>query len=537
MKFKVYSRKSVFTGKGESIENQVEMCRQYIFSNFPGSTEADITVYEDEGFSGRSLDRPQFKKMMQDIKADKPDCLVCYRLDRISRNVGDFAALIEQLNGRGIAFVCIREKFDTSTPMGKAMMYIASVFAQLERETIAERVRDNMLMLAKMGRWLGGTTPTGYRSEKAQEVIIDGKVKSACRLKTEPGEIIAVDIIYKKFLELQSLNAVRKYLHEGGMKTRTGQDYSLLGLREILQNPVYCIADPDVLAYFTQKNADVCFSEAECGQRRGLLSYNKRDYTKGHAPRNPIEKWIIAVGKHEGRVSGKDWVAVQGILERNKPDGVHTNTYNDYALLSGLVLCTKCGKRMFSKVRSGRAGQYDYICQNKLQLGKKTCDCQNLHGEQADELVCRCLRSYAQPDGKLAILLEKWKRELAREEPRDPTAVLRARMEECGRELDNLVRAFGTSAQGGPFIQKITARAAELEEELRRLRQSLEQAEAGAGADGKREVELDALCTALLSFSDSFEQMSVQEKRTLIRLLVQKCEWDGENLHIYIYGE
>ena len=111
MKFKIYSRKSVFTGKGESIENQVEMCRQYIFTNFPESTDADITVYEDEGFSGKNLDRPQFQKMMRDMQEEKPDCLICYRLDRISRNVSDFAALIEGLNNRGIAFICIREKF------------------------------------------------------------------------------------------------------------------------------------------------------------------------------------------------------------------------------------------------------------------------------------------------------------------------------------------------------------------------------------------------------------------------------------------
>ena len=129
MKFKIYSRKSVFTGKGESVENQVELCRQYIFSHFPGSTESDLAVYEDEGFSGKNLDRPQLRRMLQDMRADRPDCLVCYRLDRISRSVGDFAALIEQLNRWGVSFICIREKFDTGTPMGKAMMYIASVFA------------------------------------------------------------------------------------------------------------------------------------------------------------------------------------------------------------------------------------------------------------------------------------------------------------------------------------------------------------------------------------------------------------------------
>ena len=121
-----------------------------------------MAVYEDEGFSGKNLERPEFRRLMRDLEAGRGACLVCYRLDRVSRNVGDFARLIETLNARGVDFVCIREQFDTATPMGKAMLYIASVFAQLERETIAQRVRDNMLLLARTGRWLGGTPPTGY---------------------------------------------------------------------------------------------------------------------------------------------------------------------------------------------------------------------------------------------------------------------------------------------------------------------------------------------------------------------------------------
>lgn len=79
-------------------------------------------------------------------------------MDRISRNIGDFAKLIEEFSHTQTTFVSIKEQFDTSSPMGKAMMYIASVFSQLERETIAERIRDNMLELSKTGRWLGGVT-------------------------------------------------------------------------------------------------------------------------------------------------------------------------------------------------------------------------------------------------------------------------------------------------------------------------------------------------------------------------------------------
>ena len=185
----IYSRKSKFTGKGESIENQIELCRQYIAMHFGEKAAENVLVYEDEGFSGGNLERPQFKKMMKDSQKIAFAAIVVYRLDRISRNIGDFAKLIEDLGDRHIDFISIREQFDTSSPMGRAMMYIASVFSQLERETIAEHIRDNMHELSKTGRWLGGTTPTGYASESLSSVTVDGKVKKACKLKPIPEEI------------------------------------------------------------------------------------------------------------------------------------------------------------------------------------------------------------------------------------------------------------------------------------------------------------------------------------------------------------
>ena len=128
----IYSRKSKFTGKGESIENQIELCRQYIAMHFGEDAAENVLVYEDEGFSGGNLERPQFKKMMKDSQKIAFAAIVVYRLDRISRNIGDFAKLIEDLGDRHIDFISIREQFDTSSPMGRAMMYIASVFSQPE---------------------------------------------------------------------------------------------------------------------------------------------------------------------------------------------------------------------------------------------------------------------------------------------------------------------------------------------------------------------------------------------------------------------
>ena len=160
----IYSRKSRFTGKGESVGNQVELCRAYIRTAFGDRCADGAVVFEDEGFSGGNLNRPGFQKMMQAARQRQFRAVVVYRLDRISRSISDFSALIQELGRLQIDFVSIRESFDTSSPMGRAMMYIASVFSQLERETIAERIRDNMHELAKTGRWLGGTTPTGYTS-------------------------------------------------------------------------------------------------------------------------------------------------------------------------------------------------------------------------------------------------------------------------------------------------------------------------------------------------------------------------------------
>ena len=191
--FAIYSRKSKFTGKGESVENQVEMCRQFIGIHYGNDSALAAKVYEDEGFSGGNLDRPKFKEMMEATRKSHIDGIVVYRLDRISRNIGDFANLIQDLGDRGIEFISISEQFNTNSPIGRAMMYIASIFSQLERETIAERIRDNMHELAKTDRWLGGVTPTGYESEG----VVSGNYDTrGITIRYQIGLIINVILLY-----------------------------------------------------------------------------------------------------------------------------------------------------------------------------------------------------------------------------------------------------------------------------------------------------------------------------------------------------
>lgn len=544
-KFFIYSRKSVFTGKGESVENQAEMCRQYIFSKFPDGTvsESDIAVYEDEGFSAKNTDRPRFQQMLRDLRERSPEWLVCYRLDRISRSVSDFSALIEELNDRGIAFICIKEEFDTSKPMGKAMMYIASVFAQLERETIAERVRDNMLMLARTGRWLGGTAPLGYSSEKVREIIIDGRIKTVCKLKENPEELAIVDAIFDRFLEVQSVSGVSKFLISRNIRTRSGKFFSLPGIKEILQNPAYCAADRDAFAYFSALNADLCFEEKDCTGSFGLLAYNKRDCKKKNAPRQSADRWVIAIGRHRGHITGRKWTAVQKIIEDNIPTGKKpAKTHNGYALLSGIIRCEQCGSRMFAKPRcakNGSEGLYDYICAGKLRGGVKLCGCPNIGGRQADELVCAELARYAEESPKILKRLERLRQELSASERESPAAAIEAAIKKCSDEADNLISAISREDVGAAFVQRVSARIAELDAELTRLeaeKAAAEKAES-LSSDGETLSKLaEELSDMKKSLADP-ERLSLYERRSAVRLLTKKILWDGENMRIIIGGE
>ena len=140
----IYARKSVFREDSISIESQIEMCR------YEARGEACV-IYQDNGFSGKNTDRPDFKRMMNDIKSNKVSKVIVYKLDRISRSILDFSEMMCIFQKYSVDFVSATEKFDTSSPMGRAMLNICIVFAQLERETIQQRVTDAYSARSKKG--------------------------------------------------------------------------------------------------------------------------------------------------------------------------------------------------------------------------------------------------------------------------------------------------------------------------------------------------------------------------------------------------
>lgn len=396
MSVAIYSRKSKYTGKGESVENQIQLCKEYAVKNL-GYEEKDFIIYEDEGFSGSNTNRPEFQRMLSDIKKKKIDLIICYRLDRISRNVLDFLNLTEILNKYNIGFVSIREQFDTTTPMGRAMMYIASVFAQLERETIAERIKDNMLQLAKTGRWLGGKFPTGFKSEPVITKEEEGKAKKEYRLIPIQEEILLVKEIFNKFLEFKSLSAVENYLLINNKMTKNGANFNRHSIKMILKNPVYAIADKNIYKYLKSKGYSICSDISEFNNINGLIGYNKTkqsSQTKSIKYRS-VDQWIIAVGKHEGIIPGRDWMEVQRLLEENKSKS-YKREMSSNSLLSGILRCKECGSFMRPKSMKRYTADgnqvFYYICEKKEKSKKNNCQIKNINGNKLDLQIIENLK-------------------------------------------------------------------------------------------------------------------------------------------------
>ena len=536
----IYSRKSKFTGKGESIGNQIELCKEYIRAHYGDDALEHLVVYEDEGFSGGNLNRPYFKKMMAAAKERKFKAIIVYRLDRISRNISDFSSLIEELARLDIAFVSIKEQFDTGSPMGRAMMYIASVFSQLERETIAERIRDNMHELAKTGRWLGGTTPTGFESEGEEKVTVDGKKKKTFKLKLIPQEAEIVRMIYDLFSETNSLTMTEAELMKRRIVTRNGNYFTRFSIKAILQNPVYMIADQEAYDYLTEKETDLFSDRAEFDGKHGIMAYNRTDQEKGKTTQyNPVNEWIVAVGKHPGLIPGKTWVRVQEALEQNKSKAFRRPKSNE-ALLTGLLYC-RCGNRMYPKLSKRRTADGDviftYVCKLKERSQRSLCNNRNASGNTMDLAVVEQVKRLNDHNGEFIDQMEKSRKFYTgnRVQYEEQLAALQKDKTEVEKKIEGLVDSLidlGDSTAKVRVAKRIEALTAESDA----LEVRIQELTALTSQHTMSDSEFDVLRQLLSVFQENIDDMPLEQKRAAIRTVVRKVIWDGVNAHIVLFG-
>lgn len=350
----VYGRQSVDKKDSISIESQIEFCKYELKGE-------NFREYTDKGYSGKNTDRPQFQQLIRDIEKGLIKRVVVYKLDRISRSIIDFANMMELFQKYNVEFVSSTEKFDTSTPMGRAMLNICIVFAQLERETIQKRVTDAYYSRCKKGFKMGGKPPFGYDSEP---FVLDG-IRTK-RFVPKPDEQEIVKLMFEMYAKPEaSIGDLCRYFTERGIVIyRKGVTRSALS--RLIQNPVYVQADMDIYDFFKGQGTVIENDAEDFVGLNGCYLYQGRDVAEKKTV--SLKGQSLVVAPHDGLIPSDIWLRCRRKLMANRAyDQTGRKAKNTW--LSGKLKCGKCG----GGIVCSKSKEYIYLrCHNRMD--SKGCE-------------------------------------------------------------------------------------------------------------------------------------------------------------------
>lgn len=373
----IYARQSVDKKDSISIESQIEKCKTELKEN------ESYKVYSDKGFSGKNTDRPNFIQMMKDIKQGLITKVVVYKVDRISRAIVDFGNMMIEFQKYHVQFISFSEKFDTTTPIGVAMLNIIMVFAQLERETIQQRITDNYYERGKHGYYLGGVAPYGYI--KIPTMLNNKKTYT---YKPDESTINIVQWIYQKYvIENFSMNQIARTLNEHKYKTRTNHIWTSIAINRILHNPVYVKADADIYSFYKQQNTTINNDITDFIGINGcyIYGFNSQKHTVNRFA--DLSQAYLTLGMHKGIIESDIWLKAQYRMKDNQQ--VKNSKHGTHSWLSGLMKCGYCGMAI-TVVPNSRKHNYINCSGRKLHVcygRKKVIHLEDIEGFVEENLL------------------------------------------------------------------------------------------------------------------------------------------------------
>lgn len=353
MKIAIYARKSVYREDSISIESQIEMCRYE-------ARGEEAVIYQDNGFSGKNTDRPDFQRMMSDIRANKISKVIVYRLDRISRSILDFSEMMDEFQKHKVDFISATERFDTSSPMGRAMLNICIVFAQLERETIQQRVADAYDSRSRRGFYMGGKIPYGFTKKPT---VIDG-IKTSM-YEVNPVEASDIKRIFKLYSKPSATlgDVVREITKDSCVNNR-GKNWNTVRISELMRNPVYVMADVNVYMFYKQQGANLCNQIEDFDGMHGCYLFSGENTNRKTWD---LEGQNVVIAPHNGFIPSDIWLTCRKKLLGNHQ--IKTCKAKN-SWLAGKVKCGCCGYAMTIKKSKTKAGRY-FVCSGRAN---KICD-------------------------------------------------------------------------------------------------------------------------------------------------------------------
>jgi site-specific DNA recombinase len=478
----IYTRKSCEEGlelEFNSLDAQRESAEAFIASQQLEGWQCLPDRYDDGGFSGGSLERPALGRLLEDIKEGKIDCVVVYKVDRLSRSLLDFTRIMEVFDKQKVSFVSVTQQFNTTHSMGRLTLNILLSFAQFEREIISERIRDKIAAQRRKGKWYGGIPVLGYDVDRSSPSV---------KLIVNEQEAIQVRKIFALYLELGSLTPVIEELESRDWRTklwrtkksqqRGGRSFDKGALYALLTNPLYI----------------------------GTIKHKSERFE----------------GEHAAIIEKKIFEEVQRQLNKNGR-GKGNRLINKYgALLKGLVYCKACGYAMVHTFTGRETKRYRYYtCCKAIKKGWKSCPTKSVPAGELENVVVDQIRSIAEDRSLVEDVYVQ-----ACSEHRSELQQLKEQSEQLERQLSRdhsqitrLATKHDPTSATSSTIADLHERIASNEEQLREIRDR--QAELDSQQISHQEV-LDAF----RDFEKIWNVLSAYERAKIVSLLVARVEFD-----------
>ncbi|RAV18803.1 recombinase family protein [Paenibacillus contaminans] len=327
--------------KGNSLAEQEERLRAYC----KAMGWEDVVLFPDDGYSAKDTNRPHLQEMLSRVRKKEFNMIVTTKIDRLCRNLLDLLTIVDELSSYQCGYASASESFDTSTPAGRMVLQILGAFAEFERERIRERVKENMKSIVAKGEKAVSRPCFGYNIENGKYVINEDEAAVVRNM---------ADYI------LQGMGARRIMQAIKGVKTKEGNPFTAEAINKLLRR--------ETLA--------------------GMFVYNRRYVHKGKELIRPKAEWIIVENHHEPILEKDLFDKVQ--LAMNARSTGHRQADNEKWLLSGLVYCTHCGRKMIGRARSKPSGKvyYHYVCSGYM----KKAECFH-HYIERDEFEDKVIQS------------------------------------------------------------------------------------------------------------------------------------------------
>lgn len=457
--------------RGESLDTQLKRLNAYVASKEDWSV---AETYKDAGISAKNMNRPEFSRMMQDIDQGRIDVILCTKLDRLFRNTRDFLNASEELEKKGITFVCLEGNIDTSTPAGRVFSTMRAAFAQFERETTAERVRDVMRSRAEQGKWNGGIAPYGYSSKDKQLIINEKEAK-------------VIRDIYNAYRASRSVRNTVHRLNSDGKRTRDNELWTLTSIRRILTNPCYY----------------------------GALTYSKRSHNfNGELKRNKTH--ILSQGKHPAIITRELFDEVQAIMNQMTKAAPRPNAKY---MLTGITYCGICGSRMHGMITGrDRKKHIYYRCSGHMQKGNCQCSGNAIRVDNIEPSIINSLRSLNINKSRLKELLTESTSSSGKSQE-ERRGRLKPLENKIARVEEKRSRIFELYEEGSISKNDFMARKSAIDVEEASIKAQIEHFENQPDSDISS-YDLDYTVNLFKDMKEVYDELDINDKKDTIRHLI-----------------